>query len=209
MSDTIFIEIGLRIPAGTIGSSFAITMPTTTYSGKILWGDGTSTTHTNITSITKTYTRTQSEAYHVLIQLANVTNLVAITIPVSPTGNLLNYRNNISEFHYILPIPTFTNFMGLFRGATYLSLFELPSSQQDNRVNDITNPNISRTSNVTNMSFMFAGATNLTSANYNILNTTNVTTMESMFQGVVGLNEYLNYFNTFDTSKVTDRKSVV
>jgi len=68
-------------------------------------------------------------------------------------------------------------------------------------------PTINSTSNVTNMSNMFYGCSNITNLDLSSFDTSNVTNMDSMFSDCNNLTS-ISWGNNFDTSKVTNMNSM-
>lgn len=94
---------------------------------------------------------------------------------------------------YISSFPSTVNFTSMYKLFAYNHLIYV----------NLDNVN---TSNVTNMSYMFASGSSLTSLNVSKFDTSKVTTMKSMFQGCSKLTTL--DLSSFDTSNVTTMESM-
>jgi len=216
------IELQVKIPS--TGATIQLPLASTSFIGRIEWGDGTNITSTfntfvnNLSNFTKTYPATSSETVYT-IKLVDVFRMSSFTIADAPSGNSLTYRNSLVSFIYKKQIFTFTNLSALFNGCSQFTEFNVENSNITTNVTNMSKmfrnctlytgnfPSL-QCNSLTNISYMFENATNFNSQV--LLENSNINNASGLFKGAENFNnnikfitnDSLNTFEMFSSAKI-------
>jgi hypothetical protein len=158
-----------------------LVLPVTGLTGTVVWGDGSSNSYVTTTNPSRTYTSLGTY----IVNINNVTNLSTFGSTSSASSV---YRNSLTNFSYLVNIPSLTNLSNLFFDCT--RNFTINFS-----------PNV--TSNVTSMFGMFQSATL-----FNQTITLDCSSCESLQNFLAGASSFNSPINLINTSKVKTMRSM-
>ena len=171
----------------------------------VTWGDGTFNNytltsedqvinHTFVSTGVKTVTFNSGNLTRFNVSGTSNARIIAMNSWGEPDSNLQDLSGAFTNAIYLTKAPSYlpqnvTTLNGAFQGCTAFNS---------------SNIIVWNTSNVTDMSYMFSGATAF-NQNISSWNTSKVTTMVSMFSGATAFNQNIS---SWDTSKVTNMNNM-